>query len=117
MHRPSEMAEFEWQNQTAAGIAIAVPESPAEDETNPEGPTEEPTTRRSEPFGMPVELLGQEIPLVLCEARDPDEEEGEEEDLDYLYDDEDDDVDDDLDEDLDEFEDEEEEFEDEDEEL
>ena len=115
MHRPSDTAEFVRQDETAASIAIAVPDSPTE-EISPDEQTEEPTTRRSDTFAGPVELLAQYMPLVLCEAPDPDEEE-EEDDLDYLYDDEDEDLDDDLDEDLDEFEEEEEEFEEDDEEL
>ena len=112
MQRPSDMAEFEWQIETTSSTAVAIPESPAE-ETGPD--EEAPTTRRFDTFSGPVELLGQQIPQVLCDARDPDEEE--DDDMDYLYDDEDEDLDDDLDEDLDEFEEEDEEFDEEDEEL
>jgi hypothetical protein len=114
MHRSSDMAEFEWQAVTATSAAVVDPVPPAEKRDLDE-PMETPRTRRVETFGGPVELLGQQIPQVLCDARDPDEDE--DDDMDYLYDDEDEDLDDDLDEDLDEFEEEEEEFEEEDEDL
>lgn len=114
MHRLSDMAEFKWQNETTSSTAVAIPEPPAE-EIMPDEETETPTTRRIDTFSGPVELLGRQIPQILCDARDPDEEE--DDDMDYLYDDEDEDLDDDLDEDLDEFEEEEEEFDEEDEEL
>jgi hypothetical protein len=116
MHRPSDMAESEWQREMPACTVTAAPEPPAE-EISPDEETEEPVTRRIHTFDGPIELVGHETPLFLCAAREPDEDEGEEDDMDYLYDDEDEDLDDDLDEDLDEFEEEEEEFEDEDEEL
>ena len=111
MHR---LSELEWQSIGTGSVAVIVPESPAEENVGEE--TDEPMTRRANTFGGPVELLGEAFPLVLCDARDPDEEE-DEDDLDYLYDDEEDDLDEDLDEDLEELEDEEEELEDEDEDL
>lgn len=113
MHRSSDMAESEWQAVTATSAAVVDPASPVQERDVDE--METPRTRRFDSFGGPVELLGQQIPQVLCDARDPDEDE--DDDMDYLYDDEDEDLDDDLDEDLDDFEEEEEEFEDEDEDL
>lgn len=111
MHRQSEL---EWLDIESGNVAVLVPESPAEEDPGEE--QEDPTSRRSNTFVGPVEFLGETFPLVLCDARDPDEEE-DEDDLDYLYDDEEEDLDEDLDEDLEEFDDEEEEFEEEDEDL
>ena len=120
MHRLSDTVEVKWQDEPQATLVIEELASPAEELASPAEESEEfseaPRSRRSDTFVGPMELLTQTMPMILCEAADPDEDE-EDEDLDYLYDDDEDDLDDELDDDLDEFEDEEEEFEDEDDEL
>jgi len=113
MHRLSDTVEFKWQDEPQATLVI---EEPTSVEEEAEEPNETPRSRRSDTLMGPMELLTQTMPMVLCEASDPEEDE-DDEDLDYLYDDDEDDLDDELDDDLDEFEDEEEEFEDDDEEL
>jgi hypothetical protein len=107
MQRPSEPGEFPWVESEATEVTVLPPDEGI-------GNNEEEEIRRST-IRESVEFQGDGFPLILC-ARDPDESE-EDEDLDYLYDDEDDDEDDDLDDDLEDLDDDEEEFEEEDEEL